>query len=543
MSMQQSPLRTTARRATDSASSEGRQPAEPAEPTGPAETAAPVPSAAKRRALTLLTVLPPAVVALYRCLDGIGSRQLWRDEHASWWAATLDFEDLRALLGTIDAVIAPYYLLLRLWITGFGDSAASMRTPSALAMALAAAVTAALGRRLAVRSGVSRTGLAASLTGLGAGLAFALLPAVARYGQEARPYAFSVLAVVVSTLLLLRALEQPSASRWAWYAASVTLVGAAHLVSLLVLAAHLLAALTLALRDRDRAAFWYWALAALAGVGGIATLLLRGNGQSKQIAWNNPTLDDLTGLPRELFGSWSTAAVVLGLAVIGLWPARRHAGLLVCWIVLPPVLTYVTVDRLHLFLERYLLFTLAPCVLLAAAGAGWLLSPLGRAAVGRVVAGLLGTALLGGIAFLAQPAMATLGDNPKSEPDYRGTADLLAAQTKPGDGMVINSQLNARRALAYELRDRQAPTDILLQYYPEDLGRFQGVECTDPSECARFTDRLWLVSTAVGPNPLAQLPKATQDVLNQQFKVVDTKQLHDVKLVLLERTQPAPGEE
>ncbi|WP_457028887.1 glycosyltransferase family 39 protein [Kitasatospora sp. P5_F3] len=537
MSMQQSPLRTAPQRATDPAPPERRQPTEAAQPTEP------VLSPARRRALTLLTVLPPAAVALYRCLDGIGSRQLWRDEHASWWAAALSFQDLRALLGTIDAVIAPYYLLLRLWIAGFGDSAASLRTPSALAMALAAAVTAVLGRQLATRAGVSSTGLAATLTGLGAGLAFALLPAVARYGQEARPYAFSVLAVLVSTLLLLRALEQPSVARWAWYATSVTLVGAAHLVSLLVLAAHLIAALTLALRARERAAFWQWALAALVGVGGIAALLLRGNGQSKQIAWNNPTLDDLTDLPKELFGSWTTAAVVLGLAVIGLWPARRHAGLLVCWIVLPPVLTYVTADRLHLFLDRYLLFVLAPCVLLAAAGVGWLLSPVGRSAVGRVVAGVLAVALLGGVAVLGQPTMATLRDNLKSEPDYRGAADLLAAQTKPGDGMVINSLLNARRALAYELRDRQAPTDILLQYYPEDLGRFQGVECTDPSECARFTDRLWLVSTAIGPNPLAQLPKNTQDVLTQQFKTVDTKQLHGLKLVLLERIQPAPGEE
>ena len=142
MSMHQTPLRTAPR--------PGPAPESPGATPVPEPAGADLstPSTARRGALAALTVVPPVLLALFRCLDGIGTRQLWRDEHASWWAATLSFEDFRALLSNIDAVIAPYYLLLRVWIPAFGDSAASLRTPSALAMALSAALVAALGRRI-----------------------------------------------------------------------------------------------------------------------------------------------------------------------------------------------------------------------------------------------------------------------------------------------------------------------------------------------------------------------------------------------------------
>jgi mannosyltransferase len=127
------------------------------------------------------------------------------------------------LLGNVDAVVAPYYLVLRLWIDCFGDSETSLRLPSALAMAATAALVAVLGRRL------FDTGV-----GLTAGLIFAGLPSVTRYGQEARPYAFAVGFATLATLLLLRAMERPTWRRWIWYGGGLILAGLVHIVTLTV---------------------------------------------------------------------------------------------------------------------------------------------------------------------------------------------------------------------------------------------------------------------------------------------------------------------
>ena len=56
---------------------------------------------------------------------GSGSRQLWQDEHATWWAASLSLDDLRRLVADVDVAQALYYLLMHSWIEAFGDSEAS----------------------------------------------------------------------------------------------------------------------------------------------------------------------------------------------------------------------------------------------------------------------------------------------------------------------------------------------------------------------------------------------------------------------------------
>ena len=77
---------------------------------------------------------------------GIG-RQAWRDEHATWWAATIPMDEFGKLVSHVDIVLAPYYLFMRGWMALFGDSVLAMRLPSLLAMGAAAALTAALGKR------------------------------------------------------------------------------------------------------------------------------------------------------------------------------------------------------------------------------------------------------------------------------------------------------------------------------------------------------------------------------------------------------------
>ncbi len=130
------------------------------------------------------------------------------------------------MVHNVDAVLGLYYLGLHLWMAVFGDSAAAMRLPSALAMTGAAGIVALTGKRL----GGTRAGLIS-------GLIFAVIPSVSRFAQEARPYAFATLFAALATLLLLRAMERPTWLRCC-YALALAAVGASNLIALCVLAVH-----------------------------------------------------------------------------------------------------------------------------------------------------------------------------------------------------------------------------------------------------------------------------------------------------------------
>ena len=92
----------------------------------------------------------------------IGVPSFWRDEGATLSAAHRSFPQLIRMLGHMDAVHGTYYLLIWLLVRVAGSGELALRLPSAVAMAAAAGLLTALGRRLA--------GPAA---GLAAGLSFA----------------------------------------------------------------------------------------------------------------------------------------------------------------------------------------------------------------------------------------------------------------------------------------------------------------------------------------------------------------------------------
>ena len=61
---------------------------------------------------------------------------------------------------------------------------------------------------------------------------------MSRFAQEIRFYAPAVLVATLATLLLLRALDRPSALRWVGYGTSLALLGYIDLVALSVVAGH-----------------------------------------------------------------------------------------------------------------------------------------------------------------------------------------------------------------------------------------------------------------------------------------------------------------
>ncbi|WP_329230257.1 glycosyltransferase family 39 protein [Streptomyces canus] len=509
---------------------------EPVDPQPPAdEPADEEPEGPKGgRLATAVVFLVPTALAFALILRGIGDRQLWRDEHATWWAATLSFHDLSLLIRSIDVVFTPYYVLMHIWIAIAGDSPTAMRIPGAVAMAASAGLLALLGRRLFTTQ-----------AGLLAGLAFAVVPVTTRYGQEIRPYAFAVAAVLLSTLLLARALDKPSFKVWVAYTLSVPLIGWSHLASMAVLGAHLVMIL-IARRAGDKIVGWAYAAACTLGMCFVIPMAVSGSGQSGQIAWNNPVLKDLIDFPKNLFGSWAVAVPVMALGALGLFFAGRRALPLAVWIVLPPLATYVTAAQLHLFLPRYLLFTAPAWVLLAAVAVVRIAGPVAGAKAGTGAAARRGfgwvlvAAAVAGIAFQSLPGIRETRQNPLGEPDFRGAAQLIEAGQKKGDGIVFSGVMSERRAMDYELRDDAGrPRDSLMYRTPQELGSFGALECPDSARCLAKADRLWLVSTTLDGQPFSGMPKTTATVIQKSFKVVKTKKLQYLQLVLLERTRAA----
>ncbi|MFD0529581.1 glycosyltransferase family 39 protein [Kitasatospora arboriphila] len=251
--------------------------------------------------------MAPGLVALAVGLAGIGVPELWRDEVSSWSAAGRPLRGLFAMLANVDASNGASYVLLHAWTGLFGDSPAALRLPSALAIAGAACFTALIARRM----------FASPVAGLAGGLLLATVPQISRYAQEARAYAVVACAVAAATWLLLRALERPTADRWAWYALATGVAGVFHLVSLACLVGQLPMVAAAALRPDARRVLRQWPLAVAAGVAPALPVMALGRLQSgRQLSWlAAPTVRDLRFVWQDLFGSHQVLYAFLAMAL------------------------------------------------------------------------------------------------------------------------------------------------------------------------------------------------------------------------------------
>jgi mannosyltransferase len=462
----------------------------------------------------------PAVVVGALSLLNLGNRPLWYDEYTTWYAASISTGDLFHLLRNEDAVLAPYYLFMRGWTHFAGVSAVSLRLPSALAMMAAAALVVIVGERL--------LGARAGLT---AGLLFAVIPNITRYAQEARPYGFAMAATLLATLLLLRALEQPSWSRWAGYGAALAVTGLAHLVAVLIVLPHLVAVLW---PPRNWRRIWPFLVAA--GIGGaiVLPLVILGSGESAAISWLHFTVSSVRTYPYALAGSQTVAVAVATLALAGavirFGTHRPSVLLLLVWAVGPFLVTLVTAPLLDLFLFRYLLFTIPAWCLLAAAAVSavegrWL--TLGAPAV-----------LLVWIGYLALPGLSQAW-LPPGEPDFRAAAGVVVAHEQAGDSIIYgHSDRDSRLDMAYELRLSSPPRDVLLTVPPQALGGYAAHECAHPEECLSSTSRLWLIAVyPTAEHPYGQLSPSVERLLHNDFTVQQHFPETDVTVYLLDRAR------
>jgi hypothetical protein len=404
-------------------------------------------------ALALAIVLLSAGLRSYR----LDFQSYWHDEGNSLYLAG---ESVPIILQSAAADIHPpaYYLALKFWRAGLGETEFALRSLSALAGVVLVALVYRLGRLFFDTPAA-----------LAAAALAAFNPFLIYYAQEARMYALAATLGAASFALFVMWLNPSWASRSAhqpaWLVAAAYVVGSAwglytHYAFAFIIvaqnalmAAYLAAALWGARRSGRRPGLRPFAVwLAMQAV----TLLL-------YLPWLPIAYRQLTGWPaaREfhsffpaladaarylVFGRTVETGVVLpalglaGLALlIGIFGGgARRALVPAFWLLIPAGLT-LAFGLLSEAFSKFLLVAVPPlCLLLGRAigGLGYLPRPQpGQFPVLRRAASLLLTA---GALVLAAPSLQNLYFNPAYfRDDYRGIARYVESVQRPGDAILL----------------------------------------------------------------------------------------------------------
>ncbi|MDX3632706.1 hypothetical protein OG920_23155 [Streptomyces europaeiscabiei] len=455
------------------------------------------------------------------------SRQhtVWRDEAATWQVARRSAADIWHMLGQVDVVHGFYYLLMHGLFECFGPGTTTLRLPSVLAMAVAAACVTVIGRRLA---GV--------WAGLGGGLAFGLLPAVQFHLQEGRPYALIAAGAGISTLLLVTVLQRERGGRgahraacWAGYGAAVLVCGLLNWLSLLIVPAH---AATLAWTGASRATWARWAAASVVATAGVLPLVLFSRRQSGQVSWIPPLTWHMMIGP----------AILLTIGGIGALLNRPRAGRLSVAAVALPLLAVPQIGLLGLslfrplFLERYVLFSMLGLALLIGAALSAAVGAV-RPRFPRASSWLVPVVVAVAVVALLPQSLAKRSPASRVD-DVLATAEDVRRLKQPGDAVLFAP--SARRDTALVSPDDFAGLrDIALARSPTLSGTLKGVEA-DPARirAAMLAERrILLITDAPGvARPLTGgRDEVKAAVLKKYFTVVADERTHGRRLIVYER--------
>lgn len=444
----------------------------------------------------------PAALTLLLGLWGITrENSMWRDEAATWQVAHRSIPEIWHLLDTAEVVHGLYYLFMHGVFAVFGDSLLSLRLPSVLAMAGAAAVITLLGARLAD-----------PCTGLAAGLAFALIPAVQQYAQEGRSYALVTALVALACLLLVEAIDRPGAGRWAAYGLTVLMAALLNWFSLLVLFAH---AVTMAFVRPPRATVLRWGAASSAAVIGTLPLIVASKAQTGQVAWIPPVrLGTLLGLLLTLLAG--------GLCA---WLARpgkdlrtpRRTPVPLTEVAAPllalPQLLLLAASLAHpVYLTRYVLFSYLGLTLLIGAACRALTLRL-RTPPRRLIVAVTALAFLGLI-----PVQLSLRSPDGRIDDVLSTAEDVAAVHEAGDAVLYIPAARRDTALVSPA-EFTGIRDLALLRDPLESGTINGVEAT-PEQIAKAMPtvrRILVVSDDGAPSAGTDRDRAKWRVLKEHF--------------------------
>jgi mannosyltransferase len=415
-----------------------------------------------------LVAVVPALVALVVGGYHLGAPSLWRDEAYTISAAQRPAGQLLAMLQHVDAVHGPYYFVMHFVVQLAGISAVSLRLPSLIGMGIAAGVTGALGRRLALQAGWP----APAATGALAGLLLAGSPQATFYAQDARPYGPVIMFAVIATYLLVRAHDDGGRGWWVAYSAALVLTGLCNLFALMLIGTHAVSLLLAWWSGRRAAAAgetgaaemagpakaaggeggaWRrlvrepWVLAVTAAVVLLIPMIVYGYRQSATLDWaERPGWQAIGHLIAGFAGSRPLIPIVgvlaTGGAVTG-WRSRRpgdlsFTGVTLPWLLLPATFLIV-VSQVHpAYVERYVVLSIPALALLCAAGLTWLARLIAAAGTGRAWRGL---AWLPTAAIVVAVAVLLVGPQQKIRRTHaradnlRGVARIIGLYRQPGD--------------------------------------------------------------------------------------------------------------
>lgn len=481
------------------------------------------------RLFGIAVALATALAAVF-VLWHLGRAPLDRDEVASVTDAH------RSLGGTLDVLWAregnmwPYYLFLNLWTHLGGTGEAWVRLPAALCAIASVPVTMFLARRL---FGVP----AAVLTGL----TLACTPMLLETAQFARAYGVILLLMVISASLLVAGVERPRRATWIAWGVVSGFAAHFHMLSALVVfgqAASLLLLPRAAVPWRDVRA---GAIAFGIVIAPMVVYALLGD--SGQTSWIGPiTAQALAGFGKSVSGSRPLellVALLYACALVTLVVQVRRdgrsddawrQGLVLGWIVLPPVALAILSVAKPLFTPNYLVGVLPAVALLVGMVATRTPPPLGRVALPLAV-------LAVALTVVAQ----VRHDHPTGKgEDLRGAARFVAARAQPGDGLAYGPAFARPGFRFYFDRARPAaqPADLDLKpgRGPLQVGDLFGQEDTPAHVAAnlRRARRVWLVGYPVSswhPTPEPVLDLAPR-ILHEQFTRVTTRRFGEFQVAL-----------
>jgi 4-amino-4-deoxy-L-arabinose transferase-like glycosyltransferase len=395
----------------------------------------------------------PRVLVLV-CVAGAALRFATLDVQSLWYDEAVTAQLLRMHLSGLlhaipDSESSPplYYALAWLWTHVVGTGEVGLRSLSALLGTATIPVVWALGKRV----GGDRAALVAAAL-------VAVNPMLVWFSQEARAYALLVLLAALSTLLWLRALEQPRAGRAAAWSIVAALALATHYYAIFLVAPQALWLLLARARDtRARVAAIIPVAVALVALAPLA-LAQRANDSAAFIR-DSSLGTRIVQVPKQLLVGYDSPAetllavlsgVVLLIALAGLW-ARvtrsprggrydddlRLAALLAAALVLPALAALAGEDHL---ITRNLLAVAPLGAALAGAGlvqAEQLWPVLRPVAIASACA--LGLAAVVGVAL-----------DPRSQrDDWRGAVRALG--TAPGPRILVVSPASALAPMRYYL--------------------------------------------------------------------------------------------
>jgi mannosyltransferase len=403
-----------------------------------------------------LLLLPVALVAALSFYS-IADKSLWLDEAFSVALARLDWSEMWRVITVREANMGLYHVLLHYWMQ-LGTGEFEVRSLSAITAIASIAPIYAIGVRL---FGVN--------TGIIAALLLALNAFFIQYAQEARGYALVLLLTATSSYFFLKAIDKPSVRSWAAYAAIGALSMYAHFFSAWVIAANFVSGLALrGLAQKRGLVVSNLVIALLASP--LLVSILAPHAYDLHLGWlAKPSLRTFARFFNALTGYGGPTlvivySVVCAYALLSRWAQERRAhrrliswdyAFLCSWLFLPVLGSFLfSILFKPIFHSRYLIISLPPLVLIAAAGVqnlrpAWL---------------KLATALLL-LALSSRGLVALYSGGCCQKENWRAATKYVLDNSVAGDGMVFQAPY-ARIAFEYYLQTLGSQSKVLQPVVP-----------------------------------------------------------------------------